>query len=1029
MGLRHRSIRLRVGLLIAVPVLCLLALYAFVAGTSLGSAITQQHARSLKDDLALPVTAAQTQLALERHYAVLSLANPTDTQVASALGVQESKTQHALNALDTALRSPSVTNYAAAPEKAAIRRFLTVTSIASTGNLSAIRGRVADDALSIRDTLAEYDAVINAGYAVIDEALDQQSNVPLVTQALDVINLDRAAQTAGAEADLLAADMMQGKFPNGDRLAFATLAQQRQSIVTDTVPALTAPYNTLMSTHVPPSLAGAMTTTETTVINTPWRHGAPPAPVAAAENTFADYIKHFSAALSLSGDRLENQASHNADTILAELILAAGLGLIGTILSIGLSLIIGRGLIRQLRELRESALTLAHEKLPAVITRLRAGEAVDLAEYAPGEAHSANEIDQLQQAFAIVQQTAVQSAVDEARLRRGISDVFRNLAGRSQSLLHRQLTLLDGMERRATEPDELEDLFRIDHLTTRMRRHAEGLIILSGEAPARGWRQPVPLVDVLRAAVAEVEDYTRIRVLCRTSAAVAGHAVADVIHLIAELAENATVFSPPNTPVRIQGDVVGRGFAIEIEDRGLGISAARLEEINANLANPPQFDLSGSDRLGLFIAGQLAQRHEIKITLRPSVYGGTTAIVLIPTALVVDEGTFDRDPELAAVPDGVLADGLSGRHAALAGSVGRAGVNGFANALEAGSAGANGFGAGGVSNGLGGADFGGADLGGSITGAGLGSGFGAADLSEGAGSTNGGVSPDTTIIAGSVAESSAAPGSLAGDADSLADAATTEAAVAAGHASRAAAGFSLPEPDPESDYVRRGFSLGRRTARLEGAAGAVNPFVKPADRPAPAPGNGEPIVPPPPASEPSDARVSADEVSELGLPVRVRQASIAPQLRNAPPAAPAGENGFSGSGLAARNPGASGASPARMPRSASLSATPHEASPESVHVQPPAASAPADPPPAAPPPAASPTGAAPASPEAARNIMSALQRGWQLGRSEADSADSVDFNVFAPRRSPSGQAFGPYDPDADSTSSDEADGADEPGGE
>ena len=164
---------------------------------------------------------------------------------------------------------------------------------------------------------------------------------------------------------------------------------------------------------------------------------------------------------------------------------------------------------------------------------------------------------------------------------------------------------------------------------------------------------------MLRAAVAEVEDYTRIRVLCRTNAAVAGHAVADVIHLIAELAENATVFSPPNTPVRIQGDIVGRGFAIEIEDRGLGISPARLDEINANLANPPQFDLSGSDRLGLFIAGQLAQRHEIKITLRPSVYGGTTAIVLIPTALVVDEDTFERDPALRGRSDSaVLAEGL-----------------------------------------------------------------------------------------------------------------------------------------------------------------------------------------------------------------------------------------------------------------------------------------------------------------------------------------------------------------------------------
>ena len=202
-----------------------------------------------------------------------------------------------------------------------------------------------------------------------------------------------------------------------------------------------------------------------------------------------------------------------------------------------------------------------------------------------------------------------------------------------------------------------------------MRRHAEGLIILSGEAPARGWRQPVPLVDVLRAAVAEVEDYTRIRVLCRTNAAVAGHAVADVIHLVAELAENATVFSPPNTPVRIQGDIVGRGFAVEIEDRGLGISQARMDEINANLANPPQFDLSGSDRLGLFIAGQLAQRHEIKITLRPSVYGGTTAIVLIPTGLVVEEDTYERDPALPAGSDdgSALPDRIAGRHAACAG--------------------------------------------------------------------------------------------------------------------------------------------------------------------------------------------------------------------------------------------------------------------------------------------------------------------------------------------------------------------------
>src|SRR5204862_6652448 len=141
-------------------------------------------------------------------------------------------------------------------------------------------------------------------------------------------------------------------------------------------------------------------------------------------------------------------------------------------------------------------------------------------------------------AFAAVQQTAVRAAVGQARLRQGMSEVFRNLARRSQSLLHRQLTLLDAMERRARDPQELEDLFRIDHLTTRMRRHAESLIILSGHAPARGWRNPAPLVDVLRAAVAEAEDYPRIRATSATGASLPGPALADLTHMITDLAEN-----------------------------------------------------------------------------------------------------------------------------------------------------------------------------------------------------------------------------------------------------------------------------------------------------------------------------------------------------------------------------------------------------------------------------------------------------------------------------------------------------------
>jgi hypothetical protein len=193
------------------------------------------------------------------------------------------------------------------------------------------------------------------------------------------------------------------------------------------------------------------------------------------------------------------------------------------------------------------------------------------------------------------------------------------------------------MERRTSDPKALAELFRLDHLTTRMRRHAESLIILSGATPGRGWRDPVPVVDVLRAAVAEVEDYVRVDVVSESQDLVAGNVVNDVIHLVAELIENATVFSPPNTRVEVRADRVGTGLVAEIEDRGLGLSADDLGDINRRLASPPEFDLADSDQLGLFVVGRLAARHHIKVSLRPSVYGGITAILLLPFGVIVRE--------------------------------------------------------------------------------------------------------------------------------------------------------------------------------------------------------------------------------------------------------------------------------------------------------------------------------------------------------------------------------------------------------
>jgi signal transduction histidine kinase len=974
MGLRHSSIRLRVGILIVVPVLCLIGLYGFAASITLGSALNQAHAKTVRNDLLAPVDNFLAALAQERHLAVLSLADPTSTQFASEVGMQENNTRKTLDALTAAVQSPQVTGNSSVGEQRAIKNL-----IGAAGTLAAVRGNVAAGAISVTTAVRDYDSIIDTGYTVLDEALGAQANVPLVTQALNVINLDRALQATLAESDLLAGDMAQGKFPVEDKITFGELATQRQALSTTAMAELSPDYRSLISRYVTPGIEQSLATLEGEVIGTPWHKGPPPAAIVAGTAAFGSYAKGMATALTLAGDQLTDQVSHQANVVFVELILAAGLGLLGTVASIALSLLIGRGLIRQLRDLRESALTLAHEKLPSVISQLRAGQPVDPAEYDPGEPASSNEIDQVQHAFNVVQQTAVQSAIDEARLRRGISDVFRNLAGRSQSLLHRQLTLLDGMERRASEPDELEDLFRIDHLTTRMRRHAEGLIILSGEAPARGWRQPVPLVDVLRAAVAEVEDYTRIRVLCRTNAAVAGHAVADIIHLVAELAENATVFSPPNTPVRIQGDIVGRGFAVEIEDRGLGISQVRMDEINANLANPPQFDLSGSDRLGLFIAGQLAQRHDVKITLRPSVYGGTTAIVLIPTALVVEEDTYERDPALPAGRDdgSVPSDRIAGRHA-LAQANGR-----LANATN----GSNGY------------AIAGQDRDAELD-------FGRMGLPSGseepasAGGMRAGLSGDgadepepvrLTWSEDTVSTSEPEPVRLAWSADTQGPATSDREPVKLSW-SDSTTGTTDREPVKLSWSDSTTETTDREPVKLSWSDSTTETSDREPvrlawsdDSPA-GTGLAEPASTLATASTSSsdevDATPSKAEVSDLGLPIRVRQASLAPQLRKSAPRpaadAAAGIGFYNGTAPAAGNgrlrPGDSAIDPFAPRRSAT--------------------------------PVGGDSGTPLASPEAARNTMSALQRGWELGRSEAGQAADQPPGGY----SPSGYAPGPSGP-------------------
>ncbi len=656
MSLRHTSIRTRMFLLVSVPLLALIGVYAYAVAGQFGTAVGLANAGKVSGTTITPVSDAMVALNTERSGAVMYLVTRS-SQAAAAYQQDQAATDRQFRTVDTITRSGPVTANATPLEKAAAATFLAD----GKGPLQTLRGEVASGSIGRTAAINAYSAIMADGLRVGEQAIQQTYvSQSLATTARQEVNLYAAEMLVLEENDIYSGDVTARQMPAADQKEFAQLVAVRRYLVQDAVLQLDPEASGLLRREVPASLTAALTSQENAIIGAPSIGAKPPVPLSVWQPTAAAYAGRLEVVLTKSPASIESQVISSARSALTTLIVAASVGLLAVIASIVFSLLMGRRLLRRLDGLRRSALDLASDRLPDVMARLRDGETVDVDAEAPPAEAGTDEIDQVRQAFNTVHRAAVEAAVEEANLRGGLSKVFRNLARRNQALLHRQLGLLDGMERRAEEPEQLEDLFRIDHLTTRMRRHAEGLIVLSGESSGRGWSRPVPFIDVLRAAVAEVEDYTRIRVEVRSKTALAGPAVADVIHLLAELIENAAVFSPPNTVVRVQGELVGRGFAVEIEDRGLGIPEEQLEQINRDLTGVPAFDLAGSDRLGLFITGRLAHRHGIKVALRSSVYGGTTAVVIIPISLIVTDSEIPAlATEARALQPAVAAAALS----------------------------------------------------------------------------------------------------------------------------------------------------------------------------------------------------------------------------------------------------------------------------------------------------------------------------------------------------------------------------------
>ncbi|WP_149264221.1 nitrate- and nitrite sensing domain-containing protein [Actinomadura sp. K4S16] len=662
MGPRFSSIRARISLLVLVPLLALASLWAFLTGFTYGDAHQLLQSRQFQEKTVLPTQRLIDALQKERRLSMAELGGARAEP--GVMRTQRQSTDEAGEEVRAGARDQGLRG---SIQPQVVDRLDTLVD--RIGTLRSVRRGVDQRVADRAQVLREYSDIIDAGFAIYNATTPGDGSI--TAHARTLTSFGRAREFMSREDALLTGALAAGRITAAERGQFAQLVGAQRLLYADNAPnlhhdyeryerlAASAPFVQLRTLEdrvirgAEPPRAAVRKTREASARPAEGARTGQPAARAPHTPVIEPAIWR-SLADTVNGQlfQLENRvlddvtahAQHIAIGAFTRLALAGGAGLLAIVLTALIAIRVSRRLLQECRTLASGVMDFTRKRLPLLAEQVRAGSPVE-PEPDPEVDYRITEIRQIAESFDRAREAVLVAAEGEVAARRGISEVFVNLARRNQALLHRQLSLLDTMERRTEDPSELSDLFRLDHLATRMRRHAEGLVILAGKTAGRGWRRPVPLVDVVRGAVAEVEDYPRVRVQPLPRVALLGSAVADVIHLLAEVVENATTFSPPQSPVRVSGHAVASGFAIEVEDRGLGMTEEALRRANERLAHPPEFDPSDSAQLGLFVVARLAERHDITVTLRPSPYGGTTAIALIPSSLIVESS----EPEPSAV--------------------------------------------------------------------------------------------------------------------------------------------------------------------------------------------------------------------------------------------------------------------------------------------------------------------------------------------------------------------------------------------
>lgn len=507
----------------------------------------------------------------------------------------------------------------------------------ATARLPAIRDRKAVGSEAAVSLVRDYSAVIDKLLQIIRNLRVGGGDETFVEQAAGLGDVSQAAELASQQRALLSIALQSGGF-KGSVLADLVAARAQQQAAVDSFFARSLPQYQDIFRHMVPA---AEVDPAGVILRKAVASGSTKGLGADSQQWYLlqsqDIGQTNSVAILLLRDftdrahalRVRQQRSALTGGLIVLLIL---------VFAIGSTAMVARSIIRPLRRLRAAAFDVADHGLPEVVRRLHEGEAQDFdGDVQPVAVGSKDEIGQVAKAFDEVHAQAVRLAGEQALLRKNTSAMFVNLSRRSQGLVERQLRVIDELETGEQDPDQLASLFTLDLLATRMRRNDENLLVLAGEEGGRRWTTPVALLDVVRAAVAEVEQYARIRPDIETGFDIASNAVGGVVHLLAELLENAAGFSAPGTPVDVRARSLGASgeIMIEIEDQGIGMTTSQMEQVNERLADAPTFDVSASRMMGLYVVARLAARHEIRVRLRSSAQGGVIALVQLPARIVL----------------------------------------------------------------------------------------------------------------------------------------------------------------------------------------------------------------------------------------------------------------------------------------------------------------------------------------------------------------------------------------------------------